>query len=60
MLKVIVPKIPKPLDVPTDPQAAWANGYRTASDAFELMLNELLPFMDVTQKAKLLNQKILN
>ena len=56
MIKINTPPPPKPMSLPTDPQAAWANGFRECATAMEAALEASLPRMDATAKAALLNR----
>lgn len=56
-LRINLPDCPPPMAVPTDPRAAWGNGYRAAANACEDVLNGILPYMSQTLKAKLINRR---
>lgn len=54
MIKINTPNPPKPLEVPTNPIAAWSNGFRFCANAMEEAIEKSLPKMDATAKAILL------
>lgn len=56
MIKINTPKPPKPMALPTDPQAAWANGFRVCATALEQALEASLPRMDVVAKTTFINR----
>ncbi len=55
MFKINTPRPPRPLALPTDPMAAWANGYRICAQAMEEAIQDALPRMDVRAKTALVN-----
>lgn len=55
MIKINTPEPPARTALPTDPMAAWANGYRLCATLFEDAIEQALPKMDMQAKAALLN-----
>lgn len=51
MIKINTPTPPKPLELPTDVTAAWANGFRFCAATVEEALTKALPTMDAQAKA---------
>jgi len=46
-----IQKTPPIASLPTNPQSAWVHGFTHAIQASERIINEMLPFMDSTSKA---------
>lgn len=49
-IKLNTPNCPPWADLPGDPRAAWANGYRAASRNYERALRKIYPHLDYATK----------
>jgi hypothetical protein len=60
VIKLNVPDLPTPVALPTDPRAAWVNGYRTAALNYERARRKIYPYLTGQAKQALRTDSGLN